>query len=64
MHFVDEVGCPVYEMDRSYIKSMPPEPKPGKNWTHVQISLDILAILQIAEVDSSITMQIEMKLSW
>ena len=61
---VDEVGCDVYEKDMSYIRAMPPEPLGGENMTHVLLGLDILAILEIAEVDSYISMQIQVQLTW
>ena len=43
---------------------MPPEPLDGDNITHVHLALDILAILEIAEVDSFISMQIQIQLTW
>ncbi len=59
----DEVACDVYEKDPSYIKAMPPEPVTG-NDTYVHLALEALAILEIAEVDSYISMQIQIKLTW
>ena len=49
---------------RSYIKTMPPEPVGGFNETFVHVSADILAILDIAEVDSFISMQIDVHMRW
>ncbi len=60
----DEVSCKVYEKDPSYIKTMPPEPLPGADMTLVHLGLDILAILEIAEVASYISMQIQLRLTW
>ncbi len=62
--FIDEVGCDVYSKDASYIKTMPPEPIEGQNVTTVFLSMDILAILEISEVDSFISMQISIDLTW
>ena len=42
---------------------MPPEPIDG-NMTLVNLGVDVLAILNIAEVDSSISMQISIQLKW
>ncbi len=42
---------------------MPPEPV-GRNTTLVHIGVDILAILEISEVDSYISMQLSIALSW
>ncbi len=61
----DEVGCNVYRKDSiSYIKSIPPEPKEGGRRTNVNISIDILAILEIAEVMGHISLQFEATLVW
>ncbi len=43
---------------------MPPEPVGGFNETFVHVSADILAILDIAEVDSFISMQIDVHMRW
>ena len=43
---------------------MPPEPLEGNNYTLVYADVDILAILDIAEVDSYISMQLNIKLTW
>ncbi len=62
--FSDEVGCTVYEKDKSYIKNMPPDTKTTKYATIVELELDILAILEIAEVASYLSMQFEIHLTW
>ncbi len=43
---------------------MPPEPVLNETYTKVHVQLDILAVLEIAEVDSYISMQVEMRLTW
>ncbi len=53
----------MYEKVGSYIKAMPPEPV-DSNITLVHLDVDILAILEISEVDSFISMQLSVKLSW
>ncbi len=42
---------------------MPPEPVCG-NMTLVHLDVDILAILDISEVDSYISMQLSIQLTW
>lgn len=63
LYFSDEVDCNVYEKDTSYMKEVPPEPVEG-NLTRVQVDVDVLAILAISEVDSYITMQMSLRLTW
>ena len=60
----DEVGCSIYYKDDSYIASMPPEPPKGQNTTLVHLGMDILAILEISEVSSYISMQMSINLRW
>ena len=45
------------------MKEVPPEPVEG-NLTRVQVDVDVLAILAISEVDSYITMQMSLRLTW
>ncbi len=54
----------MYEKEPSYIKVMPPEPTHGNNFTLVHVDVDILAILEISEVDSFIAMQLSVQLTW
>ncbi len=54
----------MYEKDASYLSFMPPEPVSNETHTKVHVQLDILAVLEIAEVDSYISMQVEMQLTW
>ncbi len=61
--FSDETGCVVFEKDASYIKSMPPEPV-DSSATYIQLGVDILAVLEISEVDSYMSMQISIQLTW
>ncbi len=60
----DEVGCVVYEKDESYIRQMPPEPKGGDSRTEVRVGVDVLAVLEIEEVDGVIQLQIGIRLTW
>ena len=43
---------------------MPPEPLGGEDFATVKVSVDILSILEIAEVDGYITFQIDLILEW
>ncbi len=58
------MGCEIYVKEDTYIKTMPPEPMNENNVTFVELSQNILAILEIAEVDSYISMQFEISLTW
>ncbi len=62
--FSDEVDCFVYEKDFSYLKNMPPEALNNDSALIVDLELDILTILDIAEVKSYMSMQVEIHLSW
>ena len=52
------------EIDQSYIKDIPAPPRMGNNLTHVNVSIDTLAILEIDEVDSIISIQFQLYLTW
>ena len=61
----DEAGCSVYEKEDSYIRQMPPEPvgRHGDS-TWVRMGVDVLAILDIEEVDGFIQLQLNIRLTW
>lgn len=52
------------EIDRSYIKDIPAPPKLMNILTEVNISVDIFAILEINEVDSLISIQFQLDMTW
>ena len=53
-------------VDKSYIKDVPAPPvDPGKvNLTEVIVDVEVLSILEIAEVESLIAIQFELSLTW
>ena len=58
----DEVDCNMILTDDSYLKDMPPQGKSDK--LKVFIAVNVLAILEISEVENFILLQLELKLSW
>jgi hypothetical protein len=61
---LDEIGCEILTTDISYLKEVPPpSPVPGI-LTNVNVSVDILQILEIKEVDNIIKLQTELQLTW
>lgn len=60
----DEIDCAMIEIDRSYIKDIPAPPKLMNILTEVNISVDIFAILEINEVDSLISIQFQLDMTW
>ncbi len=62
---VDENGCHMFMMDESYLKDVPPPPiKKGALQTPINISVNILSILDIVEVDGMIEIQLDLSLTW
>ncbi len=63
--FPDEIGCKILTTDKSYLKEVPPPSASGVDaLVNVTVSLDILQILDITEVENTITLQIEVRLTW
>ena len=52
------------EIDESYIKDIPAPPIDENVFTFVNVSVDTLGILEINEVDSFISIQFQLYLSW
>ena len=51
-------------IDESYLKEIPAPPLADQELTNVNVSLELLAVLDINEVDSVISLQYGMHLSW
>ena len=63
----DESGCFTVDVDDSYLKDMPPGgSKTGSNLGRlpVDVGVDLLAITDIHEVASTITVQFRLHLTW
>lgn len=52
------------EIDESYLKEIPAPPQIFQKLTLVNVSVDVLGILEIDEVDSFIAIQFQLHLSW
>lgn len=52
------------EIDQSYIKDIPAPPIDENVYNYINVSVNILGILEINEVDSFITIQFQLDLSW
>lgn len=59
----DEESCQIFKPDSTYLKDVPPEPSEGE-LAEVLITIDVLSILEISEVNSYIQLQLNIKLSW
>ena len=60
----DETNCALITLDDAYIKEVTPPPLKNMSTLPVHIILDLLSILDIDEVESRITLQFELKLTW
>ena len=60
----DEFDCAMVSVDKSYIKDMPAPPQHGDKLTKITVSIDLMSILEISEVDSSIEFQFQIYLTW
>lgn len=52
------------EIDKSYLKDIPAPPQASQKFSLVNVSVDVLGILEINEVDSLMTIQFQLRLSW
>lgn len=62
-HISDEIGCEILTVDESYLKEVPPGGN-GSLKVQVKAAVDVLSILEIVEVDNSISFQLGLKLTW
>lgn len=61
---LDEIGCEIFTMDSSYLKDVPPSGESGDDLANVYLSVDILSILEIKEVDQFISLQVRLWMTW
>ena len=62
----DEIGCDLISFNNAYLKEIPPPPlkiSPRKTLP-VNVTMNILSILEIIEVESSIKLQFGLQLTW
>ena len=62
----DEASCFNVDVDESYLRDTPPAPPPGSAdpMLAVDVGVDLLAITDIQEVESTITAQFRLHLTW
>ena len=60
----DELDCQMFEEDASYKKQLPPPPSTNKTKADIKISVDVLNIDQINEIQSTISFQYVLSLKW
>ena len=61
----DEIGCDLINFDKAYLKEIPPPPLiESENTLPVNVSINLLSILDINEVDISIVLQFGLQLTW
>ena len=68
----DEIGCEMITVDDSYLKNIPAPPEVndeaaevagvGGDLTNITISVDVISILDIMEVDSLLSLQLRVSL--
>ena len=58
------MDCRIYEIDDSYIRESPPKGVRKGTLAKVEISVDILSIMEISEVDGFIALQLRLMISW
>ena len=59
----DEIECNLIHFHDAYLKEIPPSPKFGQT-LQVNVTLNLLSILEIREVDNRIDLQFGMQLTW
>ena len=63
----DEIGCEMIKFDAAYLKTLPPTPLQTKNndeKLQVGMSMTILSILQLNEINSNMKLQLELQVWW
>ena len=60
----DEFDCRTVSVDKSYIKDMPAPPQYWDELTKITVSIDLISIMEISEVNSSIEFQFQIYLTW
>lgn len=60
----DEADCDIIKVDSSYIKEYPPRALDGTRRLPVNVSIDLLSILEIREVDHAINVQFMLEMTW
>ena len=60
----DETNCDWISLDDAYIKEVTPPPGSNMTTLPVHVNVDLLSILDINEVGSSIKLQFSLKLTW
>ena len=60
----DEIDCDKIIVPKSYLNEAPPPPTNGNDLADVFISIDVIKVLDLIEVDSAMILQYRMTLNW
>ena len=60
----DEIYCNMVEIDESYLRDMPAPPKVKASQSEIKVSVDILALQEISEVESFLALQFDFHMTW
>ncbi len=52
------------EEDSSYVKRIPPPPLPGHRGMDVEVALLLQQVVDLSEIESTVTLQFELGLRW
>ena len=60
----DEIDCDKIVVPESYLNEVPPPPMDGEDLANIFISIEVIKILDLHEVNSAMIMQYKMTLTW
>ena len=60
----DELECRIMEEDKTYKKNLPPPPQHNKTKLSVEISIEVINVAGIDEIESSVEFQFILQMKW
>ena len=60
----DELECRIMEEDKTYKKNLPPPPQHNKTKLSVEISIEVINVAGIDEIESSVEFQFILHMKW
>ena len=60
----DEINCEKINLPESYLYETPPPPMEGKLLAEVFMSIDVLGVLELSEVDGAMVIQYRITMMW